>query len=85
MPAGHNSRLACARNLTFTMEAALNTTIKKSCQINDGCYGYLMTSSQMSISRKISTFLGRAISLEGIEIFQFCFDFLKVRRKPFHS
>ena len=31
MPAGHNSRLACGRNLKFRMEVALNKTVKKSC------------------------------------------------------
>ena len=31
MPAGYNSRLACARNLKFSMEVALNKAIKTSC------------------------------------------------------
>ena len=46
LPACHNSKLAYAKNFKFGMEVASHYRSKKSCSINNGCHGYLVTSSQ---------------------------------------
>jgi len=61
-----------ARNLIFGMKVVPNNRSKKSCSINNGCHGYLMTSSQnVKISENICEFED-LVPTERKNIFKLC-------------